>query len=245
MQKILILLLVMNILPAKRVYSNAVPRQSGNPFGLRNCEDVYDGPCALLEKGRRVPKVKRHTGTKKVPVRVYPQDLQIEGGTFSRVNFYSGSFGGFNQSVIDLKHAIGKNESGNNYSVADGKDGEVGAYQFTQEAWNSMARKYGIYTPLRKATPQEQDFVVCSQIRDWQRQGWMPKEILSMWNAGDGEPHAHDGVFHRNTKTHRAGSPSKGRNPRGVRFDVPRYANQGYSEYQRQKRKNLWRAGGV
>lgn len=236
MRKMLTLvLLVMNMLSAKWAHSSVVHRhRSTKPHGLRNCEDVYGGPCRLLRNGRRENVVKSHTGIakkrKQVPIKMYQKKHRIKSSTFnSIINFYSSSVGR-DPEVVILMASFGKHESDNNY-WAKGLSGEKGRYQFTKECWKTMAPRCAIFVPIERATPQEQDLVMYTQLKEWKDRGWQILEIASMWNAGEGEPNAYTGVFWTNTKTHRAGSPSKGWNRDGAYYDVATYSQNVYSTY--------------
>lgn len=97
-------------------------------------------------------------------------------------------------SVVALTKSIGKQESGGNYK-ARGKDGEIGAYQFTKGFIQDNAPKYlgTDYNP-DDLTPDQQDKLAYSTIKDWGTSGkpgyqhmgkLSPAQIASAWNAGD------------------------------------------------------------
>lgn len=102
-------------------------------------------------------------------------------------------------SVVALTKAIAQAESKGNYNAPRGKDGEMGAYQFTPSFIQDNAPKYlGDQYDPNSLTPEQQDKLAYSVIKDWGTQGkpgyeylgkLSPAEIASGWNAGD--PHAY------------------------------------------------------
>lgn len=97
-------------------------------------------------------------------------------------------------SVVSLAKSIGKQESGGNYQAPKGKDGEIGAYQMTRGFIDQYAPKYlGQYDP-ENLSPEQQDKLAYSVIKDWGTQGkpgyehlgkLSPAQIASAWNSGD------------------------------------------------------------
>ena len=100
-------------------------------------------------------------------------------------------------SVMNLAKAIGQQESGGDYN-AKGKDGEVGAYQFTPGFLKNYGPKFlGQFDP-NNLTPEQQDKLAYGVVKEWGTTGnpaypqigkMSPAEIASAWNAGD--PHAY------------------------------------------------------
>lgn len=107
-------------------------------------------------------------------------------------------------SITALAKAIGKSESGGNYT-AKGKSGEYGAYQFTKPTWTTWAGKF-LGDPNAEMTPENQDKVAYSQIKEWGSQGYKPAQIASLWNSG--KPDWEGNV---------------GTNKFGVKYDTPAY----------------------
>jgi len=134
------------------------------------------------------------------------------------------SLGSLDPQAVNLAKAIRQSESGGNFG-AKGASGEFGAYQFMPDTWAKQAQKYGVTSSLDKATPEEQNKVAYSQIKEWKDAGYNPGQIASMWNAGVGEPDAYTGKFSD-------GSPSMGTNKQGVKFNVPQYAKSVAQAYQ-------------
>lgn len=116
--------------------------------------------------------------------------------------------------AINLAKAIRQTESGGNPN-ASGASGEHGAYQFTQNTWNTLAPKYGVNTPLKQSTLEDQNKVAYGQIKEWKDQGMSPTAISSMWNSGKPDPTGNVGV-----------------NKFGVKFDTPAYVASVAKAYQ-------------
>jgi len=127
------------------------------------------------------------------------------------------------QDVINLAKAIRNTESRGNFQ-AEGKSGEYGAYQYTEPTWQKYATEAGVTSSLRDATPEDQNKVTYTKLKQWKDQGYNPGQIASMWNAGEGEPDAYTGKFSN-------GQPSVGKNKYGVEFNVPQYAESVASYY--------------
>lgn len=119
-------------------------------------------------------------------------------------------------TVVNLAKAIRQTETGGDFN-ASGASGEHGGYQFTEPTWQRYASRYGINTPLKQATPEQQNAVAYNKIKEWKDKGFDVTQIASMWNAGDAEPNAYSGKFSD-------GSPSIGQNKFKVKYDVPKYA---------------------
>ena len=136
--------------------------------------------------------------------------------------------------IKNLALSIRQKESGGDYNSV-GKSGEYGGYQFLEDTWNSMSKKYGINVPLRSATPEQQNEVVYNQIKEWKDSNYNIGQIASMWNAGESEPDAYLGTFKTTTGKHKAGDPSFGTTPSGVSYDVPVYANAVADDFQERR----------
>lgn len=107
-------------------------------------------------------------------------------------------------SIVNLAKAIGQSESGGKYD-AKGKSGEYGAYQFTKPTWTAWATKF-LGDGNAEMTPENQDKVAYSQIKEWGSQGYKPAQIASLWNSG--KPDWEGNV---------------GTNKFGVKYDTPAY----------------------
>lgn len=112
--------------------------------------------------------------------------------------------------AVNLAKSIRHVESGGNFQ-SEGKSGEYGAYQFTEPTWNSYAKQYGISTPLKQATPEQQNEVAYKKIKEWKDQGRNVGEIASMWNAGEGRKDAYI-------------TGNSGTNSYGASYDTAAYA---------------------
>jgi len=133
------------------------------------------------------------------------------------------------QGVVNLAKAIRQTESGGNFQLP-GKSGEYGGYQFTEPTWKSYSSKYGINTPLKEATPEQQNAVVYNKIKEWKDSGKDVTQIASMWNAGEGEPDAYTGKF-KDGRVSSSKLPGGKKNSYGVEYDVPGYAKKVATEY--------------
>ncbi len=120
------------------------------------------------------------------------------------------------QDVINLAKAIRAKESGGNFN-ARGASGEYGAYQYMPDTWKGGAQKY-LGDANAQLTPENQNKVAYSQIKEWKDQGYNPGQIASMWNSGKPDPTGNVGV-----------------NSKGVAYDTPAYVNGVYNEYQKVK----------
>lgn len=130
------------------------------------------------------------------------------------------------QDAVRLAQAIRTKESGGNFS-ARGGSGEFGAYQFTEPTWRAGAQKYlgSADAPL---TPENQNKVAYSQIKEWKDQGMRPDQIASMWNSGKPDATGNVGV-----------------NKFGVKYDTPAYVQGVGQEYQRLKGSQPQGGGGL
>ncbi len=120
--------------------------------------------------------------------------------------------------VVNLTKAIRETESGGNFG-ARGASGEYGAYQYTPDTWNGVAKKYGINVPLEQASPRQQNEVTYKRLKEWKDAGYNVGQIASMWNAGEGRPNAYRENW-------------KGVNDYGVAYDTPAYAKKVATAYQ-------------
>ena len=133
------------------------------------------------------------------------------------------------QGVVNLAKAIRQTESGGNFQIP-GKSGEYGGYQFTEPTWKDYSSKYGINTPLKEATPEQQNAVVYNKIKEWKDSGKDVTQIASMWNAGEGEPDAYTGKF-KDGRVSSSKLPGGKKNSYGVEYDVPGYVKNVATEY--------------
>ena len=120
--------------------------------------------------------------------------------------------------ALRLAKAIRTRESNNN-PTAKGASGEYGYYQFTKPTWQKSAQKY-LGDANSQLTPENQNKVAYSQIKEWKDAGYQPDQIASMWNSG--KPDAHK-------------TGMKGTNSYGVNYDVPAYVAGVQQEYQKLK----------
>lgn len=123
--------------------------------------------------------------------------------------------------VKAVTRALGYTENGGRPNLAalkEGKSGELKSiFQFTPDTWKGMAQKY-LGDANAPITPDAETTVVSKQVSDWIDEGKTIKQMGSMWNAGHGEPDAYTGKFSN-------GQSSIGLNNKGVKFNVPAYAN--------------------
>lgn len=118
--------------------------------------------------------------------------------------------------AVNLAKAIRQVESSGNFE-AKGKSGEYGAYQFMPDTWASEAKQAGVSTPLDKATPEEQNKVAYTKIKQLKDQGMNVGQIASTWNSGNPEAYQQNHV---------------GVNSKGVSYDTPAYATKVAQAYQ-------------
>lgn len=123
--------------------------------------------------------------------------------------------------AVALAKAIRQTESGGNFTVK-GKSGEYGAYQFMPDTWKAYSKEAGVNANLDQATPEQQNQVAYTKIKQWKDQGYNPGQIASMWNAGPGRPDAYL-------------TGHKGTNDKGVAFDTQSYATRVAQYYQQFK----------
>lgn len=122
-----------------------------------------------------------------------------------------------------LAKAIGYTENGGKPNLkkpSKGKTGEMASiYQFTPDTWKNYSTQiFGKVVPMNADSETQ---VVLNKVNKWLETGYKPEQILSMWNAGTGEPDAYGGKFSN-------GQPSIGVNAKyGVKFDVPTYVKKG------------------
>lgn len=133
---------------------------------------------------------------------------------------------GLDSTVVNLAKAIRQQESGGDYA-ATGKDGEIGAYQFTPATWSAVAPKYGIQTPLNSSTPEEQNAAAYNYILDLKNKGYNPVQIASIWNSGNPDPN-HAG---------------QGTSAGGASYNTPQYATNVYNLYNQYKGQETDAAG--
>lgn len=137
------------------------------------------------------------------------------------------STGSLDPQVVNLAKAVRDEESGGN-PTASGKSGEYGAYQYEPGTWAKQSAEAGVNVPLQQASLAQQNQVWYTWAKKQKDAGYTPGQIISMQNAGEGEPDAYTGKF-------KDGSPSTGTNKEGVPYDVKGYAEKVYSKYQQYK----------
>lgn len=132
--------------------------------------------------------------------------------------------------VKAITKAIAYNENGgapHPNKTRAGKTGEMASiFQYTPNTWKAYSQEIlGREAPL---DPNTETHVTAAKVKGWLDRGYSPEQILSMWNAGSGEPNAWKGSFEKNTGSHKAGDSSKGINAQyQVPFDVPGYVKKG------------------
>lgn len=128
------------------------------------------------------------------------------------------------QQVIAMAKAIRQHETGNR-QVA-GSSGEMASrYQFLPDTWKAGAAKY-LGDANAPVTLENENKVAYYQIKEWKDKGYNPGQIAAAWNAGEGS------LQGDRWKT------MQGVNKYGVKYDVPRYVNSVYSNYQKFKPVN-------
>lgn len=123
--------------------------------------------------------------------------------------------------AVALAKAIRETESKNNWN-AKGASGEFGAYQFMPATWATYSKEAGVNAAFGSATPDQQNQVAYTKIKQWKDQGYNPGQIASMWNAGAGKPNAYI-------------EGNKGVNSQGVEYDTQAYAEKVARAYQNLK----------
>lgn len=137
------------------------------------------------------------------------------------------STGSLDPQVVALAKAVRDEESGGNPS-ASGKSGEYGAYQYIPGTWAKQSADAGVNVPLQQASLSDQNKVWYTWAKSKKDEGYTPGQIISMQNAGEGEPNAYTGTFSN-------GQSSKGTNKEGIAFDVPGYTQKVAKKYQQYK----------
>lgn len=120
------------------------------------------------------------------------------------------------RDVITLAKAIRQTESGGDFNAV-GQSGERGGYQFTKPTWQGWAQKH-LGDANAQLTPENQNKVAYSQIKEWKDQGYNPGQIASLWNSGSPDPTGKVGV-----------------NKYGVNYDTPSYVNKVVGTYKQFK----------
>lgn len=121
-----------------------------------------------------------------------------------------------------ITKAIGYTEQGGKPDISrlqKGASGEMkSVFQYMPNTWKQYAGEI-LGDPNAPMTPDSESFVTQKKVEGMLAKGMKPEQIFSVWNAGAGEPDAYTGKFSD-------GSPSGNRtNPKGVKFDVPKYVN--------------------
>jgi hypothetical protein len=124
------------------------------------------------------------------------------------------------QDAVNLAKAIRQHESGGDFN-AQGKSGESGAYQFTAPTWRGYAKEV-LGDENAEMTPQNQNKVAYTKIKQWKDKGLNVGQIASSWNAGEGRPNAYK-------------ENNVGVNEFGVHYDTPTYARKVAEIYQQTK----------
>lgn len=125
--------------------------------------------------------------------------------------------------ALALTKAIAYTENGgapNIENPSKGKSGELASiYQYTPDTWKAVAGKY-LGNPNAPLNADDETVATTARVNDWLEKGYSPQQILSMWNAGPGEPDAYTGKFSD-------GSSSSGINKYGVKYNVSGYVDKG------------------
>lgn len=113
-----------------------------------------------------------------------------------------------------LAHAIALTEGGGqvNYN-AKGKAGETGAFQFMPTTWKGYAKDV-LGDENADMTPENQNKVAYTKIKNWLDAGKTPAQVASMWNAGEKNQDAWKGKFANGKPSYKEGA-----------YDVPGYVN--------------------
>lgn len=124
------------------------------------------------------------------------------------------------QDALNLTKAIRQHESGGDFNIK-GKSGEIGAYQFTAPTWKGYAKEI-LGDENAQMTPENQNKVAYTKVKQWKDSGKNVGQIASMWNAGEGRPDAYK-------------EKNVGTNKFGVHYDTPAYAKAVAEIYQKNK----------
>lgn len=127
--------------------------------------------------------------------------------------------------VVALAKAIREHETGNR--PIQGGSGELASrYQFLPDTWKAGAQKYlgDANAPL---TLENENKVAYSQIKEWKDKGYNPGQIAAAWNAGEG------------SLTGDRWKTMQGTNSYGVKYDVPKYVNSVYANYEKFKPQQI------
>jgi len=128
-------------------------------------------------------------------------------------------------NALAIVRTIGMNENNGSPTPQDytkrGASGEYGMYQFTKDAWNNYADQV-LGDSHADPTPTNQNAVIYGMSKRWLSEGWTPQMILSQWNGG--------GAYDYQTG-------DAGVNPKGVRYNVKQYVDNGMNYYNQESRK--------
>lgn len=132
--------------------------------------------------------------------------------------------------AVQLAQAIRQTESGGNFE-AKGASGEYGAYQFEPATWDLESPSVlGANVPLQSSTPEQQNQVAYTKIKQLKDSGENVAQIASTWNAGDPNAYAQNHV---------------GTNSSGVAYNTPAYAENVAKTYQEIKSGQPMTSGAV
>lgn len=121
------------------------------------------------------------------------------------------------EQAVNLAKAIRQTESGGNYT-AKGDSGESGAYQWTPDTWKAHA-KQALGDENAPMTPQNQNAVAYTVIKQWKDSGLNAAQIAAKWNSGS-----------ENNWENKIGT-----NSMGVKYNVPQYVKSVTDAYQKIK----------
>lgn len=129
------------------------------------------------------------------------------------------------QDVVNLAKAIRQHETGNR-PIAGATGETASRYQFLPSTWKSDATRIlgDANAPINL---ENENKVAYTKIKEWKDKGYNPGQIASMWNSGNPDMYAkgNKGV----------GQSSANSN---VTFNVPKYVQGVYSNYQKLKQEN-------
>lgn len=104
----------------------------------------------------------------------------------------------FDPTALTLTKAIAMQEGGGQFLPYTNKSGDEpdappgtagGRYQFTADTWKNYAQQV-LGDPNAPMTPENQNKVAYTKVKQWLDSGKTPAQASSMWNAGEGAPDA-------------------------------------------------------
>lgn len=125
-------------------------------------------------------------------------------------------------NIVDIVKALAFTENGGAPNIDNpsaGASGETKSiFQFMPDTWKQYSQQAaGKVLPLNA---ENEATVVYSKVANWEKQGYTPEQIASMWNAGEQNPDAYKQSY-------------KGTNKEGVAFNTPVYVKK-FTNYLKQ-----------